>query len=246
MCDSCGCTQSEDAIVISRPGLKEQPAEGRLVQVQEDILGKNNQSARHNRAYLQKKRVLALNLLSSPGSGKTTLLEQTIKRLKGEISLAVIEGDQQTLNDAERIKAAGVDVVQVNTGAGCHLDADMIHRALHRIDLVDQSVLFIENVGNLVCPAMFDLGETAKVVIISVTEGEDKPVKYPYIFREADLCVITKTDLLPYLDFNLAQCKEYALSVKPDLEILEVSAQNGEGMESWLSWIRQAKKTVSK
>ncbi len=243
MCDSCGCSQPDDAVTISRPGTNEEkPAEGRVIQVQEDILGKNNHLAQHNREHLEKKRILALNLLSSPGSGKTTLLEETIKHLKDAVHMAVIEGDQQTLNDAERIESTGVDVVQVNTGAGCHLDADMIHHAIHEIEPKEDSILFIENVGNLVCPAMFDLGEAMKVVIISVTEGEDKPIKYPYMFREADLCVITKTDLLPYLDFDLEQCKKYATSVKPDLEFFEVSAKDGNGLDDWCSWVVESHK----
>jgi hydrogenase nickel incorporation protein HypB len=259
MCDSCGC-DGTDGIRVSRVGASvahhdhhdhghghenEEPRPGRTILVAQDILAKNREQAEANRRFFRVRGVLALNLLSSPGSGKTTLLEHTIGRLKGELALAVIEGDQQTLRDAERISATGVDVVQVNTGSGCHLDAAMIHRALHQIELPRSAVLFIENVGNLVCPAMFDLGEGHKVVIISVTEGEDKPLKYPYMFREADICVITKTDLLPHLDFDLAACRRFALEVNPHLVLFEVSAKSGAGLDQWCDWVRQASRPGS-
>jgi hydrogenase nickel incorporation protein HypB len=209
--------------------------------VEEDILGKNNLLASRNRGYFEAKGVVALNLMSSPGSGKTTLLELTIKALKGLRPVAVIEGDQQTLNDAERIHKAGAPVVQVNTGNGCHLDADMIRQALDQIELQEESLLFIENVGNLVCPSLFELGEKNRIVIISVTEGEDKPLKYPTMFEHADTCIINKTDLLPYVDFDLEQVKQHALSVNPHLRIMELSARTGEGMEQWLQFLKDLK-----
>ena len=254
MCDSCGCSGPESSITVKRPGGRgevsgqsaaghhhsheDRPRQDRIVEVREAVLGKNDGIAAHNRDFFRKRRIVALNLVSSPGSGKTTILERTIRELGREIPLAVIEGDQQTMLDAERIDATGVDVVQVNTGAGCHLDADMVHQALHRMEPAENSLLFIENVGNLVCPAMFDLGEAAKVVIISVTEGEDKPLKYPAMFDAASLCLINKTDLLPHVDFDVARCREYALRVNHRLEFFEISARTGEGMPGWLAWLR--------
>ena len=195
--------------------------------------------ASRNSGYFEAKGIVALNLMSSPGSGKTTLLEQTIRQLKGSMKVAVIEGDQQTLNDAERIDRTGVPVVQVNTGNGCHLDAEMIRQAVSKLEPQEGSVLFIENVGNLVCPSLFNLGEQSRIVIISVTEGEDKPQKYPTMFEHADLCVINKTDLLPYVDFDVKKTREYALTVQPGLEFIELSAKTGEGMEQWIEWIRK-------
>ena len=209
--------------------------------MEENILGKNKLLASRNRDYFEAKGVVALNLMSSPGSGKTTLLEHTIKALKGLRPVAVIEGDQQTLNDAERIDKAGAPVVQVNTGNGCHLDADMIRQAVDKLELQEKSVLFIENVGNLVCPSLFELGEKHRVVIISVTEGEDKPLKYPTMFEHADTCIINKTDLLPYVDFNVELVKKHALTVNPHLNIMELSALTGDGMESWIQWIMDMK-----
>jgi hydrogenase nickel incorporation protein HypB len=211
----------------------------RTITLEAEVLAKNDALAARNRAYLRGRKILALNLVSSPGSGKTTILERTIRDLSGELAMAVIEGDQQTRRDAERISATGAEVVQVNTGAGCHLDADMVHRALHELTPPDHSLLFIENVGNLVCPALFDLGEAAKVVIISVTEGEDKPLKYPAMFAAADLCLINKIDLLPHVDFDPARCREYALRANHRLEVLALSARSGEGMAAWLEWLRQ-------
>jgi hydrogenase nickel incorporation protein HypB len=207
------------------------------VKVEEDILGKNKLMASRNSGYLEAKGVVALNLMSSPGSGKTTLLERTIKSLEGKRPVSVIEGDQQTLNDAERIQNAGAPVVQVNTGNGCHLDAGMIRLALDRLELQQDSLLFIENVGNLVCPSLFELGERHRIVIISVTEGEDKPLKYPTMFEHADTCIINKTDLLPHIRFDMEQVKKHALEVNPHLRIMELSAQTGEGMEQWISWL---------
>lgn len=255
MCDTCGCSQPADAVTVERLGKKKGDSghhhvhdhhheHSRTLQVEQDVLSKNDLVAAQNRNYFKTNNILALNLVSSPGSGKTTILEQTIAALKKDLSIAVIEGDQQTLLDAERIDATGVPVVQVNTGAGCHLDADMVHRALHQLSLQDNSLLMIENVGNLVCPAMFDLGEASKIVIISVTEGEDKPLKYPAMFDAADICLINKIDLLPYVDFDVERCKEYALQVNHNLAFFEVSAKSGEGMDSWFKWlIKESKNT---
>jgi hydrogenase nickel incorporation protein HypB len=216
------------------PGL----SQSRMVQIETDILAKNDQYAEANRRWFAGHRVLALNLVSSPGSGKTTLLTRTIEDLSHELDLAVIEGDQQTSNDAERIRATGVRALQVNTGKGCHLDGHMIGHALEHLQPKDDSVLFIENVGNLVCPAAFDLGEAYKVVILSVTEGEDKPVKYPDMFHAADLMLLNKVDLLPYLQFDVDQCIAYARRVNRSIKVLCVSATSGEGMADWYQWIR--------
>ncbi len=209
----------------------------KLLRLEEDILGQNNLVASHNSGFFEAKGILALNLMSSPGSGKTTLLEQSISMLEGKRSVAVIEGDQQTLNDAERIDRTGAPVVQVNTGMGCHLDAEMIRKAVKKLEPKDGCVLFIENVGNLVCPSLFELGERKRIVIISVTEGEDKPRKYPTMFQRADICIINKTDLLPYVDFDVEMVRSQALSVNPNLVLMELSAKTGEGMEAWIDWI---------
>jgi len=205
--------------------------------VETDILAKNDHLAHANRALFRRKGVFALNLVSSPGSGKTTILERTLGELAATINCGVIEGDQQTDNDAVRIAATGVPAVQVNTGAGCHLDAHMVRHAAENFDLDHLELLFIENVGNLVCPAAFDLGEHHKVVVLSVTEGEDKPLKYPQMFRAAGLLLINKTDLLPHLDFDLEKCREMARRVNPHITILEVSARTGDGMNAWHSWL---------
>ncbi len=212
--------------------------EKNVIHLEQDILHKNDRLAERNRGYFEARNILALNLVSSPGAGKTTLLEQTLADLKNEIACFVIEGDQQTSNDAQRIAATNVPVVQINTGKGCHLDAEMVYRALRQLNPSDHSVLFIENVGNLICPALFDLGEGGRVVIISVTEGDDKPIKYPDMFHSADLCIINKTDLLPYVRFNMAAAKTYALKVNPGLKFIELSATTGEGMQEWYAWLR--------
>jgi len=210
-----------------------------VVDIEKDVLHQNNLLAARNRGYFDAKNILALNLVSSPGSGKTTLLEKTLTDLKAEIEFAVIEGDQQTTNDADRIHATGTKVVQINTGKGCHLDAHMVLHAVQGMKLVDDSVLFIENVGNLVCPAMFDLGEKERVVIISVTEGEDKPLKYPDMFYSSTVCVINKIDLLPYVPFDIEKTKEYIHRVNPKLKIFELSCTSGEGLQQWYSWLKE-------
>ena len=211
----------------------------RRISVEQDVMSQNNILAERNRGYFEAKGIMAFNLVSSPGSGKTSLLERTIEDLKKELSFYVIEGDQQTMNDANRIHKTGVPVVQINTGEGCHLDADMVNKAVKKLEPANRSVLMIENVGNLVCPALFDLGESFRIVIMSVTEGDDKPVKYPYMFRTSDLCVINKTDLLPYVDFDIEKAKGYAKQINPELEILEVSVKTGEGMGGWYNWIKR-------
>lgn len=208
------------------------------ISLEQDILAKNNLLAERNRGYFEAKNIFALNLVSSPGAGKTTLLERTIRDLKGELPLSVIEGDQQTMNDANRIKDAGAKVVQVNTGSGCHLDAHMVNHAVKKLEIPEKSVLMIENVGNLVCPALFDLGETKRVVIVSVTEGDDKPQKYPYIFENADLCIINKVDLLPYVEFDMEQFRKYASHLNKQLKYLDLSATKGTRMETWYQWLK--------
>ena len=214
-------------------------AEGRRVQIEMDILAKNKQFAAENRRHFARQGIFTLNLLSSPGSGKTTLLTQTILALRECQHIAVIEGDQQTSNDAERIRATGVPAIQINTGKGCHLDAAMIATAITRLQPQPHSLLMIENVGNLVCPASFDLGEAHKVVVLSVTEGEDKPLKYPDMFRAASLLLLNKIDLLPYLQFDLAQCLANARRVNPEIQIIQLSATSGQGMPDWLDWLER-------
>lgn len=208
-----------------------------VVSIEEDILSKNNRLASVNRALFKEKGIFALNLVSSPGSGKTTLLERTLLELSNKLRFAVIEGDQQTDNDARRIAATGVPVRQINTGTGCHLDADMIMHGTGDFDLDNIDILMIENVGNLVCPAAFDLGEHHKIAVLSVTEGEDKPLKYPQMFRNASVMLLNKTDLLPHVDFDIEACKRYARRVNPHILILEVSARSGKGMEAWYRWL---------
>jgi hydrogenase nickel incorporation protein HypB len=210
----------------------------KIVAVEKDILNENNLLAQRNRGYFEAKNILALNLVSSPGSGKTSLLERTLTDMKGLLEFAVIEGDQQTTNDADRIHATGTKVTQINTGKGCHLDAHMVLHAVQGMKPKADSVLFIENVGNLVCPAMFDLGEKERVVIISVTEGDDKPLKYPDMFYSSTICIINKTDLLPYVPFSMEKVKANAKKVNPQLEILELSCTNGEGLQQWYDWLK--------
>lgn len=230
-----------NAAHVSVPGMSAE----RTIQLEADVLGANDAIARENRAHFAAHGVVAYNLVSSPGSGKTTLLVATIgalQRVQPQVALTVIEGDQQTSHDADRIRATGVPAIQVNTGKGCHLDAPMVAAAFERLPLHASTaqapaLLFIENVGNLVCPAMWDLGERAKVAILSVTEGEDKPLKYPDMFAAARLMVLTKTDLLPHLDFDIPRCIDYARRVNPAIEVLLVSAKTGQGLDAWIEWL---------
>ena len=222
-------------------------SQSRMVKIEKDILSKNDSFANDNRSYLAEHGIFALNLVSSPGSGKTTLLVKSITALNGSLPLAVIEGDQQTDNDAARIRATGAPALQINTGKGCHLDAYMVGKAIDQLKLSDDSLLLIENVGNLVCPASFDLGEAHKVAILSVTEGEDKPLKYPDMFRAADVMLLNKCDLLPYLTFDADLAVANARRVNPDIKVIRVSATSGEGMDEWLDWIRAGcKKAVAR
>jgi len=248
MCATCGCgkdslatvlnLKSGASTVLSRHGPGHLHHDHTHIDLEARILAKNDALAMKNRAFFAAKNILALNLVSAPGSGKTTLLERTIHDLGEELTLAVLEGDQATANDAERIRAAGAPVVQINTGAGCHLEADMVFRGMTELEPEPNSVLFVENVGNLVCPALFDLGERAKVAILSVTEGEDKPLKYPHMFRAAELMILNKTDLLPHVDFDVGRATENARKVNPKIVVLALSARTGQGLESWYSWLR--------
>ena len=258
MCTSCGCGH-DDARLEADPAHAHRHADGtvhahshdpapeqahglqpgRRVEIERDLLAKNDALAGANRRRLAEGGIFALNLVSSPGSGKTTLLVRTIDALKGRVEIAVIEGDQATSRDAERIRAAGASAVQVNTGRGCHLDAAMVGRALDRLAPRAGSVLMIENVGNLVCPAAFDLGETHKVLVLSVTEGDDKPLKYPDLFRASALMLLNKVDLLPHVDFDVARCVGYARRVNPAIRVIEISATRGTGMAAWLAWIAE-------
>ena len=234
MCIDCGCAEPH----THDHDHKHDHDAARTVSIGESLLAKNDRLAAGNRERFNAAGLLTLNLVSSPGSGKTTLLEKTLTDLKGQFGFAVLEGDQQTANDADRIAATGVPVHQINTGAGCHLDAHMVGHGVDHFNLDETDILMIENVGNLVCPAAFDLGEDLKVAVLSTTEGEDKPVKYPQMFRAAQLMIINKTDLLPYLDFDIAKCREYALQVNPGLTILELSCRSGEGLDSWYNWLK--------
>jgi hydrogenase nickel incorporation protein HypB len=217
----------------------ESDSETRTIKLELDILGRNNLLAERNRGFFEAKSILALNLVSSPGSGKTSILERTVKESQTDSTIYVIEGDQQTSNDALRIEKAGAPAIQINTGNGCHLDAQMIHSAVKKLDIRENSILFIENVGNLVCPALFDLGESFRVVITSVTEGEDKPLKYPTMFQTSHLCLINKIDLLPYLDFSMDLFRANAHKINPNLKFIELSAKSGEGFEDWFKFIKQ-------
>jgi len=210
----------------------------RTIRLEHDLLAKNNLLAEGNRGWFAGREILALNLMSSPGAGKTTLLERTLRDLGAELEISVIEGDQETARDALRIRETGCKVVQINTGSGCHLDAQMISDAMRSLNPAPRSIMMIENVGNLVCPALFDLGEAAKVVIMSTTEGEDKPLKYPHMFRVCKLMILSKVDLLQHLQFDVDRCLEFARQVNPTLEILQVSAVTGDGLEGWYGWLR--------
>jgi hydrogenase nickel incorporation protein HypB len=220
-------------------------SQARMVQIEQDILGKNDALAAANRKRFAARGIFAVNLVSSPGSGKTTLLVRTIEALKGRRDIVVIEGDQESSFDADRIRATGAPALQINTGKGCHLDADMVGKAVERLAPPAGSVLMIENVGNLVCPAGFDLGEAHKVVVLSVTEGEDKPLKYPDMFRRSSVMLLNKVDLLPYVEFDVAQCIEYARRVNPDIRVIEVSATRGQGMSEWFGWIEYGAQTAA-
>jgi len=224
--------RSDDSIVALHEGRS-----ATTLTLEQDILAKNQLLAERNRGWLAGREILALNLVSSPGSGKTTLLERTIRDLRHELAIYVIEGDQATAHDAQRIRAAGGKAIQINTGTGCHLEADMLARGLDALNPAARSVLMIENVGNLVCPALFDLGERAKVVILSVTEGEDKPLKYPHMFRASEVMLLNKIDLLPYLQFDVERCIAYARQVNPDIQVFRLSSQTGEGMSAWYGWL---------
>ena len=214
------------------------------IRLEQEILGKNRRVADANRQWLSGRRILALNLLSSPGAGKTSLLERTLRELGHELGMSVIEGDQETERDAERIRATGSRAVQINTGTGCHLDADMVRRGLAQLEPAAGSVVVIENVGNLVCPALFDLGEHKKVLIFAVTEGEDKPLKYPHMFRACDLLILNKIDLLPYVPFDLERCLGFVAAVNPRLQVLPVSVTRGDGLGDWFSWLREQARRV--
>jgi hydrogenase nickel incorporation protein HypB len=229
MCTDCGCGPA--------PKPHDHDHGARTVRIEEDLLAKNARLASGNRTRFAGHSLFVLNLVSSPGSGKTSILERTLSERRQELNFVVLEGDQQTANDADRIAATGVPVKQINTGAGCHLDAHMVGHGVDDFDLEASDILMIENVGNLVCPASFDLGEDHKVAVLSVTEGEDKPLKYPQMFQAADLMLINKIDLLPYLRFDIEQCKAYALQVNPQIEILELSCHSGEGMDAWYAWL---------
>jgi len=268
MCSTCGCGHPDEGFTLTIPhshqhhhhdhhdpdsdhghnhNHKITPAATRtIIDLEQDILHKNNLLAERNRGYFEARNILTLNLVSSPGSGKTTLLEKTVSDLKSEIKFSVIEGDQQTSRDADRMAKTGVPVIQINTGKTCHLDAHMIRHAIQKLPISDKGILFIENVGNLVCPALFDLGEKRRIVIMSVTEGEDKALKYPYMFDTSHLCIINKIDLLPYVDFDLEKAKTYASQVNPNLEFREVSVTKGTGMQSWYDWLNlQLQKSYS-
>jgi hydrogenase nickel incorporation protein HypB len=229
MCATCGCSPTTTP---------HGHGHSRVITLEQDVLAKNDLLAARNRDWFAEHGIVALNLMSSPGAGKTTLLERTIRDLGAELRLSVIEGDQETPLDAERIRATGCAAVQINTGSGCHLDAEMLAGGLRELRPPDRSVVMIENVGNLVCPALFDLGERAKVVIASVTEGVDKPLKYPQMFRCAALLLLNKIDLLPHVDFDVARCTAYATQVNPGLRVLPVSATRGDGLDAWYSWLR--------
>lgn len=259
MCTTCGCGDAEGEVRITIPGEKlshghhhdhdhshshghdhhHHSQKKTILEIEQDILSNNDLLAQRNRGYFEAKNIMAINLVSSPGSGKTSLLEATLRDLKDEVQFSVIEGDQQTAQDADRIDVFKIPVVQINTGKGCHLDSEMVYRAFKKMELKDNSILMIENVGNLVCPAMFDLGEQHRVVIISTTEGDDKPIKYPDMFDNSDICIINKMDLLPYVNFDVEKAKDYARKVNPNLTFFEVSATTGKGMDSWYNWLKQ-------
>ena len=235
MCATCGCSTDTHAPAHDH---RHDHGHKTILHLEQDILQQNNLLAERNRGFFEGRNILALNLVSSPGSGKTSLLERTLTDLRSSIDFAVIEGDQRTSRDADRIHATGTKVTQINTGKGCHLDAHMVMHALQGMKPHADSVLFIENVGNLVCPAMFDLGEQERVVIMSVTEGDDKPIKYPDMFHSSTLCIINKTDLLPYVTFDIQKARAFIQQVKHDLPVIEVSCTTGEGLSQWYEWLK--------
>jgi len=242
MCDTCGCNITHGNENFIKPGGKLHKTESgkEAVTVLHSLLNENDHTAKHNRDHFDQHQALAINLMSSPGAGKTALLEATIQQLDKDIKIAVIEGDLETENDAERIRQHGVEAIQISTGSACHLDAHMIHQALHNLDLSKFDIVFIENVGNLVCPASFDLGQHLDVTLLSVPEGDDKPAKYPVMFRKSDLVVISKSDLLPVLDdFKPERAKAYLQDIASTAPILELSSKNRQGMPEWISWINQ-------
>ena len=253
MCTTCGCGSDQMTIDGKDAHAHEHPhhdhghphhhddphGHGRSVSLELDVLAKNRLLAERNRGWFAGREVLAVNLMSSPGSGKTSILERTIRDLHDTVPISVLEGDQATSTDADRIRATGAPVVQINTGTGCHLDAHMVAHGIEALKLQRGSVLLIENVGNLVCPALFDLGEQARVVVISVTEGDDKPQKYPHMFRAGQLLLINKIDLLPHVRFDMARCIDHAQRINPELQVLTVSAETGEGMPAWYQWLSE-------
>ena len=246
MCGTCGCGgevtvggKAQGPMARLLTGHHPHGAATRVIDVERALLAKNDAIAAGNRARFARQGIFAINLVSSPGSGKTSLVVKTIEAWNNRAPVAVVEGDQQTSRDAERVRATGVRVVQVNTGKGCHLDAQMVEAAANELNLVDGSLLVIENVGNLVCPASFDLGEAHKVALLSVTEGEDKPIKYPDMFHAADLVILCKTDLLPHVDFDKAEAQAFARRVRPDVQWLELSSKSGEGMAAWIAWLER-------
>lgn len=241
MCDTCGCNITHgNQHLIAAGGKLQKTGSGReAIDVLQNLLHENDHTAQHNREHFNAHGVTAINLMSSPGSGKTALLEATIKALGSEFRLAVIEGDLETENDAERIRSLGVKAIQITTGSACHLDAHMVHDALHSLDLADLDIVFIENVGNLVCPASFDLGQHANIALLSIPEGDDKPAKYPVMFRCADMVMLSKADLLPILDdFKPQRAEKYLRNLASAAPVIRTSAKSGEGMDEWLSWLR--------
>ncbi|UOB17101.1 hydrogenase nickel incorporation protein HypB [Abyssalbus ytuae] len=267
MCGTCGCGTDENGAIIQKPGdnahyhiknghqhhdhmenshshehshehLHEHSHNHTFLKVEQDILKDNDIRAAGNRGYFEAKNIFALNLVSSPGSGKTTLLEQTLKDLKEKFPFYVIEGDQQTLNDANRIDALKIPVIQINTGKGCHLESNMVYEAIKKLRIKNNAVLLIENVGNLVCPSMFDLGENKRIVIVSVTEGDDKPLKYPDMFFTSHICIINKIDLIPYVNFDIEKFKTNTRKINPHIQFFEISATTGEGLKTWYDWLK--------
>lgn len=243
MCGICGCGQTDSAALHhshqhgNDPHHTHNHHSERIIQLEQDILSKNDHYAAQNRSYFEQHGIFALNLVSSPGAGKTTLLVETIQLIKEKASIYVIEGDQQTEHDADRIRATGISARQINTGKACHLDAHDIGHAVQDLQVTDNSLLAIENVGNLVCPSSFDLGEAHKVVVLSVTEGDDKPLKYPDMFHAADLMIINKIDLLPYVDFNVERCIEYAKRINPEIKVMQLAATKAGSLTNWVDWL---------